>query len=404
MSLNASGAVCRESELVPASSLHWGLCSGNGVCVDMACVCNEGWTGRSDFVNAEGLDCHINQSAVRWIWIASMVLVNLVYLLSWRVLRERWEQHKALQARRRSEGKRFTWWENASLRSVVVYFTLCVTSFNAYALVKVLDAQDRERIGLTPLISALFFICVAGFFLGFFYFTIPLIYLLLRGGRGTGAGMTQLTYAFGLFFLSTELVASCLPLASALYLAAQGAPATLGDAEQQAAVSWACFRAFFILFAAALFGHTVQLFLALRQNAHVFSVSRAVDGQADWILDVQRSIRNVLLVAAIEACANAALYVGVLAWPLLWRMHDYFLPLSWTGATVIWFCIFHVFVRNNKPDRGIGALHTIDDNAPGDDRVMPSSLAALPSRVMQSSESVFSTVHESEHKPSASRV
>ncbi len=144
----------------------------------------------------------------------------------------------------------------------------------------------------------------------------------------------------------------------------------------------------------------MQLLLALRENAHVFVTSRALDSQDEWILDVQRAIRNVLLVATIEACANAALYVGLITWPLLWRMYDYILPLSWTGATAIWFFIFHAIVRNNKPDRGIGALYTIDDDAPGDDRVMPSSLVALPSRAVHNSE----LEHEQQPKSSASSV
>ena len=57
----------------------FGTCSGNGECVqtnvtgsimpEYQCVCAEGWTGRSDWINGDGYDCGVNISAVQAMYV-----------------------------------------------------------------------------------------------------------------------------------------------------------------------------------------------------------------------------------------------------------------------------------------------------------------------------------------------
>lgn len=41
-------------------------CSGHGTCTpNNTCVCDDGWTGLSDIINTEGVDCQISIPAVK---------------------------------------------------------------------------------------------------------------------------------------------------------------------------------------------------------------------------------------------------------------------------------------------------------------------------------------------------
>ncbi|GMI04259.1 hypothetical protein TrVE_jg1515 [Triparma verrucosa] len=55
-------------------------CSHHGVCVNGTCICDEGWTGYSDFINMGGRDCHSSIVIQDGLWTAAAVLAGLAIL------------------------------------------------------------------------------------------------------------------------------------------------------------------------------------------------------------------------------------------------------------------------------------------------------------------------------------
>ncbi|GMH50068.1 hypothetical protein TrRE_jg8225 [Triparma retinervis] len=70
--------------IVEAYSYRFYPCSNNGVCSNSTCICAPGWTGRSDFLNHEGIDCQVHETTIIVINIALFLVstLNLVVLLS----------------------------------------------------------------------------------------------------------------------------------------------------------------------------------------------------------------------------------------------------------------------------------------------------------------------------------
>ncbi|GMI44060.1 hypothetical protein TeGR_g4267 [Tetraparma gracilis] len=60
--------------LLEQTSFQFYVCSSNGECAGASCACEEGWTGRGDFLNHEGVDCHVNEQVV--------TVLNIVCLLA----------------------------------------------------------------------------------------------------------------------------------------------------------------------------------------------------------------------------------------------------------------------------------------------------------------------------------
>ena len=64
------------------SSYMYEMCTGNGECVDDACLCDEGWTGNGDFLNAKGEDCQVHLGVITFLHILCLVIVCLNFFLS----------------------------------------------------------------------------------------------------------------------------------------------------------------------------------------------------------------------------------------------------------------------------------------------------------------------------------
>jgi len=69
----------------PENVLSSKPCSGNGDCINSICVCSTGYTGRSDWINLDGYDCHINLMAEKVLWAVPCILslMNLFRCISY---------------------------------------------------------------------------------------------------------------------------------------------------------------------------------------------------------------------------------------------------------------------------------------------------------------------------------
>lgn len=51
-----------------------GVCGGHGKCVDSLCVCDAGWTGKSEWMSFDGYTCTTNEAAIQALWAINVVL------------------------------------------------------------------------------------------------------------------------------------------------------------------------------------------------------------------------------------------------------------------------------------------------------------------------------------------
>lgn len=310
-----------------------GACSGHGQCINNTCVCNSGWTGKSDFINADGIDCQINTKVVRGLWIAAFIWVNCIYIFTFPKVRLRWKQHRELVARKKARGKTYYAWENSSLVSMFVYFSICALGFELYSLLKIFDFDDKERVGLTPIATTLFFLTVVGFYAAFFFFQPPLMSVLLRGGKNYRF-LIKANYWIALSGLVMQLIDAALPF----FLLKEK-----GEINQK---SKSLFISFFAINVLALLGYTVQAGVTMRRSTKILAISYQLHGRS-WILDIKKKIGNVQKQTLIECALQGLIYIIFIAWTFMWTKHDYFLPVSWAFATVLWFRIFNAVVESN---------------------------------------------------------
>src|SRR5690242_10732504 len=88
---------CNNSAIWPDTS----ICSGHGYCAAAGCVCDTGWSGVSDFVNRDTLDCNVSQLAMTILHSVSLFFgaTNVLWIprLVWR------QQQKAMAMSRSGE-------------------------------------------------------------------------------------------------------------------------------------------------------------------------------------------------------------------------------------------------------------------------------------------------------------
>lgn len=97
----AGGGVVAQNCSDPSFSPGPLPCSGHGVCSGTAsesvCVCDAGYTGRSDWINLEGHDCHLNEAGLTAAWaiLGALTLPALARLAQ--VIRKRVAKRAAMK-------------------------------------------------------------------------------------------------------------------------------------------------------------------------------------------------------------------------------------------------------------------------------------------------------------------
>jgi len=125
-----------------------GACSGLGVCLDgVNCECDPGFTGLSDIINTDGIDCHVNINLLKGFWALNLLLATGTFVYSAPRIVERCRIHMQLKKTRREAGRKLTWRNNRALAANLVGSVGCTVSMTLFAILQL--ARDDERIGVT---------------------------------------------------------------------------------------------------------------------------------------------------------------------------------------------------------------------------------------------------------------
>jgi hypothetical protein len=158
-----------------------GNCSGAGVCAAGECECMPGYTGLSDVVNMQGLDCQIFEPAIVALWGVNLLVTSVVLVISAPQLKARWRQHQANVATQHAgSGRQVSILQNKGLISMAVWVLWVAPSLIALALVRLADSS--QRIGITWAITLLFVWLRIGFYTVAYTFQTGLSKSRWRGG------------------------------------------------------------------------------------------------------------------------------------------------------------------------------------------------------------------------------
>jgi hypothetical protein len=248
----------------------FGACSGHGVCVpyfgdaeeeltedeleaqanehQFRCVCEEGWTGYSDFINTDGFDCHINIDVVKYLWIGNLVFCVLVYVLSFKGVVTRVRQHferqraqkahrperpqmnragsidpgsakspnlssrvlrKVTNAARTPNSKESqALWQNKALMTMFMSFGVMIPCNMAYALLKIF-AED-QRVGHTWAATLLFAFTKVAFYCSVVLYQPALLSAVLSGVK-VDENVLYWSNFFGKLAMGVSMVLSFAP-------------------------------------------------------------------------------------------------------------------------------------------------------------------------------------------------
>lgn len=222
--LGDAKAVCGEE--LPFISADWydralgnnpdGACSGNGVCSNVTglCTCNDGWSGLSDLINTDGIDCHINNLAVQLEWGFICILACVFMFQTRDNIRDRIHLHYEMKSQRLAQGKPYTIWKNnRTLLAMLLYSFGCFPSILILGILRI--AKDDERAGVTFGYSFLFFTGKFSFYLAVLIFQPALLASLLSGGKGNAVKvkrMIQLGYTSQYVTFVLSIVAAIAPI------------------------------------------------------------------------------------------------------------------------------------------------------------------------------------------------
>jgi hypothetical protein len=132
------------------SPITLGSCSGNGFCNNESiCVCSSNlFTGRSDWVNAEGKDCQIVLPIIWAFWAANLLEILAVIIIAFPILLRLWRHHKRVRENQRQKGHRYTLRENLGLLSTLPFWLVALPAHTAVAVSKLADRDSRLGLDL----------------------------------------------------------------------------------------------------------------------------------------------------------------------------------------------------------------------------------------------------------------
>jgi len=79
-----------KNEFIEQSFFDSAVCSGNGVCVNSTCKCDDGFSGLGDMVDSTNMDCQIRESLLyNWrvvtliLWVVEFIYTTRIVLMFW---------------------------------------------------------------------------------------------------------------------------------------------------------------------------------------------------------------------------------------------------------------------------------------------------------------------------------
>jgi hypothetical protein len=147
------------------------------------CVCEDGWTGRSDWINGEGFDCGVNIKVVQLLWGINLLVTMAYVVFSEPYLEERYQMYYQARENSKMRNEKMSMWTNRVTYALVFMFAIAIPCQLGMCLLRLLNTD--VRVGLNVLPTALFSLTKFGLYTASWLFSPALLQAVLRGQQQT---------------------------------------------------------------------------------------------------------------------------------------------------------------------------------------------------------------------------
>ncbi|GBG27973.1 Hypothetical Protein FCC1311_041962 [Hondaea fermentalgiana] len=321
---------------------------GNGVCGPAGvCVCESGWTGRSDLLNTEGITCDINNNVIKGLWAAN-VLLGLFKIIGTRhLLYAKHAQHLQLVEQSNARGKRYTLYDNKGFCAIVVGLLVSFPGTLGVAIIRMVS--NYERVGLTWPVTIFFALSKTGFYTAAYLFQPQLLATILRGSKlhRVQDRLVRLAKAWGISNAIVSITLSYVPFIT-VALSSDGR-----DRVAQIVYFVYMAGAWFTMFMLGVQAFVInRRFEALIKDGEARKTSSRskesdtsgpVQGRANlntqnstrWA-DIKTRVYRMQREAYMQSLVQGSFYVLFVGMPYLFNKHDYFTPISWMAMHILY--------------------------------------------------------------------
>lgn len=252
-------------------------------------------------------------TAIRVLWGLFLLFHIGVYAKYMVKVKFLYKKHQALVAANKEVGKRYTLYHNKGLLALAPYVTLGWICQTVYALVKIID--QNQKIGSSVFITILYIVWRLTFYFACDTFQPALLSSLLRSLRNLDhiIALNHTLSMLHLFLTSAISITAIMPLA-------------MPDSATN--VGMISIAIFFNVTAVAM------LFLGI-QGAYIGLKVRQILGRSYELTKEPRTKRIMDRIAINQRQIKSTgiiqfLIYGIFGWfPYLWNKHDYMLPFAW---------------------------------------------------------------------------
>jgi len=287
---------------------RFGSCSNRGLCLNSTCNCDDGWTGRSDFFNAENFDCQINEFVIQILWSITLVAMLIAMAVSWKKIKLKIEFHREKHSSIFGGVS-----DDPSLLAILLYLAFTPLAVTIIAFLKLF--RSDQRIGVDLVITLFFGIAKLGLYSAVFLFQPALLNSILKGELVSKTYITlhkRLTLCCIIF----SCLLGFLPLVSVF------------NHEAVLAV-------YYWYFGGMSF---IMIYYALQASMILFKIDKVLAKAAlsgGRMEELVRRTSRLQRWAIVQALVQGLFYLSFILIPALWSRHDYFLPLSWLAFPIL---------------------------------------------------------------------
>lgn len=277
---------------------------GQEVCAEPPCECSLYYTGRSDWINAEGYLCHVNIWAVRALWILNILVWIAVVLFG---------IPKFLHVYERFFKKIKLSKLPPIVLVVIVMFGIIMPCCLTVGFIRIFDEEARIPYDLRITLPwffgrSIFYCCTA------VYQPLLLRKILEAENMSNAAVQNQIT---------RERIVSAIAASNSLLFI----PVYLTGGTN-IPLARACFAVYLVVSLFCLLALCLTSTMIDNRLKQMLAESY-VETKSAAILTLQRKLHSVQRVIKYNAAFQTLLYLVWLVTPPLWVAHDYILPLIW---------------------------------------------------------------------------
>lgn len=329
------------------------------LCIAPTCTCANGSTGRSEWIDAVGALCQVNEGAVRALWILNMVywtIAVFVGIPQFRQLYQRFIKNRKLSSL------------PPVALAILTMFLVTMPCVFVVGFVRIFIKDTR--ITLTPESTVPWFIGRTAFYLALGIHQPALLEKALVAESSTTGVVRFYTWQARMLCFITALNGF---LFIPVYV-------TGGSDVVLARICFGIFLGIHTFCTAGILLSTViiddKLGKVLEKSYH--------ETQSEAILILKEKLHQVQKTAKINGIMQCSLYFFWFVIPPLWVAHDYILPITWLSMPGVAFATLQsVFIKKGEEEDQI----TVYRNSKiGDHRLRISSRTTIPKDLTQDTE------------------